>query len=59
MEQGDEIFIILGCTSPVVLGHYGNCYKVVGDLYIHGGLELEGMKWLETGECRLDDITLC
>jgi hypothetical protein len=59
VEQGDEIFILLGCMVPVVLRDCGDCYKVVGELYVHGGLERDAMKWLETGECRLEEVTLC
>ncbi|MCJ1238485.1 hypothetical protein MMC14_006474 [Varicellaria rhodocarpa] len=57
-QQGDIICILLGCSTPVALRHHADYYKLIGECYIHGLMEGEAMKWLNTKDYGLADFSL-
>jgi hypothetical protein len=59
VQPGDNIFILLGSKSPVALRQSPDGYKVVGEIYVHGVMNGEAMKWLERGKCVLEDVVIC
>ena len=59
LQKGDSLWILLGCSVPVALRSCGDYYKLVGECYVHGVMEGEAMAWVDTGECKLENITLC
>ena len=42
-SAGDEIVVILGCVSPIVLRPTAQGYLVVGDCYLHGSMQAESL----------------
>jgi hypothetical protein len=59
IEPGDKIFILLGSKSPVALRPSPEGHKVVGEMYLHGIMNGEAMKWLERGKFLLEDVVIC
>lgn len=60
-----EHFILLrlriesGMESQLVIRPYGKLFKVVGEAYVHGLMEGEAMKFLETDGYQVQDFTFC
>lgn len=52
----DLVVIFLGCSIPVVLRPVRNCYKLIGEAYIHGIMEGEAMR--EEGTDEFQDFDL-
>ncbi|KAI1802000.1 HET-domain-containing protein [Daldinia bambusicola] len=43
-QQGDEIFVVLGCNMPMLLRPTTSGeYEVIGDCYVHGIMDGEGL----------------
>jgi hypothetical protein len=44
-QQGDSIFVILGCAMPFLLRRVEgqSCYKIVGPCYVHGMMDGEAL----------------
>lgn len=59
-RQGDLIVIAFGSSVPFVLRpqEHGGKYTFVGEAYVHGIMEGQGMEWLETGQCRAREFTI-
>ncbi|KAF2265198.1 hypothetical protein CC78DRAFT_208662 [Lojkania enalia] len=61
VKPGDEIFVLLGCSCPVILRkcpvHRG--YEVVGECYVEGFMKGECMDEIDEGKTQLQNITLC
>jgi hypothetical protein len=58
-EEGDCIFVFLGATVPFVLRPVGlGRYKLVGACYVHGIMDGETIISLNSGEYKLENITL-
>jgi hypothetical protein len=58
-EEGDCIFVFLGATVPFVLRPVGfGRYKLVGAYYIHGIMGSETITGPNSGEYKLENITL-
>ena len=59
-QQGDSIFVLLGCNVPIILRAVGKGHhKVVGGCYLHGIMEGEAMERLEAGQSHIEEIVLC
>ena len=68
-RESDVIVALLGCSMPMVLrpvrspddddGRGREQFQVVGECYVHGLMDGQAMAWLEEGEVKLEDITLC
>ena len=58
-REGDLISIIFGCSTPLVIRPHGKLFQVVGEAYVQGLMDGEAMKFLESGECRIQDFTFC
>ena len=59
-QQGDSVFLLLGCNVPIILRDVGNRHhKVVGGCYLHGILEGEAMKRVEAGQGNIKEVILC
>lgn len=45
MKEGDFICILYGCSVPVVLrAREQGCYRLVGEVYVHGKMDGEGIE---------------
>jgi hypothetical protein len=53
VREGDLICIILGCDVPLVLRQVEDYYELIGDCYIQGIMDGEGMKAYEDGTMSL------
>ncbi|KAL2075087.1 hypothetical protein VTL71DRAFT_29 [Oculimacula yallundae] len=51
IQPGDKIVILFGCSTPIVIRPKGECYQVLGEAYIHGLMDGEGLAFLTTGQC--------
>ncbi|KAK5955895.1 hypothetical protein OHC33_003537 [Knufia fluminis] len=63
VRTDDVIVVLLGCSMPMVLRPVENSlqteYKVVGECYIHGIMGGEAMKWIEDGQCTMQEFRIC
>lgn len=60
VRPGDQIFVILGCSVPVILRRCDNSemYDVVGECWVDGFMRGEAIKQLDSGLDTLKTITL-
>lgn len=60
VKPSDQIFVILGCSVPVVLRPCGvnDGYEVVGECYVEGFMHGECIKDVDAGSRELQDIVL-
>jgi len=66
LRQGDCIYILLGCSLPVVLRPCGEnserLFKFVGECYIHSIMHGEALEWLSNGDVKclgMETVTMC
>ncbi len=61
VQPGDPIFVILGCSIPVILRpvDIGGRYEVVGECYVEGYMKGECVAGVESGKRIAQDIVLC
>lgn len=68
VKKGDLVAILFDCGTPVVLRRRKTAdggnekqeeYDIIGQAYIHGLMDGEGMGMLEMGECALEDLVIC
>ena len=58
-RKGDLISIIFGCSMPIVIRPHGKLFKIVGEAYVQGLMDGEAMRFLESGDCQVQDFTFC
>jgi hypothetical protein len=58
-RAGDFVAIVPGCDVPLVLRPEGNCFRVLGESYVHGMMSGEIVKMFEQGTKKMIPITLC
>lgn len=54
---GDLIAIIFGCSTPLVLRPNGNKYVIVGEAYVEGFMDGEGIRLLDRGKRQAESFT--
>jgi hypothetical protein len=59
LKQGDLIYAIAGCKFPVLLRPKGDYFQMVGECYVEGLMLGESLEWLESGECKMEDVSIC
>lgn len=59
LKQGDLIYAIAGCKFPVLLRPKGDYFQMVGECFVEGLMLGESLEWLESGECKMEDISIC
>ena len=59
LKQGDLIYAIAGCKFPVLLRPKDDDFQMVGECYVEGLMLGESLEWLESGECKMEDISIC
>jgi Heterokaryon incompatibility protein (HET) len=57
-KEGDNVFLPLGCSVPLIIRADVRNYKLVGDSYICGMMQGEMMQNLEDALLHLEEITL-
>ena len=58
VKEGDLICVILGCDVPLVLRPAGDQYELIGDCYMDGIMEGQGMKDIEEGRVEWETFDL-
>ena len=58
-RKGDMICIIFGCSTPIIIRPHSNLFKVVGEAYVQGLMDGEGMQFLEAGQYQVEEFTFC
>jgi len=58
-RAGDSIAFLPGCRVPLALRAEGNCFRVLGESYVHGMMSGEVTEMLKQGRKEMTDITLC
>ncbi|KAI9744545.1 MAG: hypothetical protein M1818_002074 [Claussenomyces sp. TS43310] len=56
--SSDLICILFGCSVPVVLRKHEDCFTLIGECYIHGMMDGEAMKLLQSGEVTAEELKL-
>ncbi|OCK92945.1 uncharacterized protein K441DRAFT_151300 [Cenococcum geophilum 1.58] len=59
LKQGDLIYAIAGCKFPVLLRLKGDYFQMVGECYVEGLMLGESLEWLESGECNMENVSIC
>ena len=64
-EKGDQIWVLRGCSIPMILRkrkqstrEEGQGYEVIGECYLHGYMDGEIMKEVEGGKTEVEKIVL-
>lgn len=58
VENGDVVYVLLGCPVPMVLRPVEDHYEVISDIYVDGIMFGEAIEALERGEVKLQDFEL-
>jgi hypothetical protein len=57
-KGGDRIYVVLGCSYPVLVREDGEVFKVVGECYLDGAMGGEALQHVDQGECQVEPIHL-
>ncbi|KAB8301501.1 hypothetical protein EYC80_003354 [Monilinia laxa] len=59
-RKGDQVWILLGCSIPLILRKYENRegYQVIGECYLHGYMNGEVQEEVENGIRKVEEICL-
>jgi hypothetical protein len=57
-REGDLFCIIFGCSTPIVLRPFHGYYKVVGEGYLHGFMDGEALKLLDSRVCNIQHFKI-
>ena len=58
-RKGDLIAVLFGCSTPIVIRPCGSRFQVIGEAYVQGLMEGEGMGLLESGGTQRQSFTFC
>ncbi|CZT05126.1 uncharacterized protein RCO7_05324 [Rhynchosporium graminicola] len=58
-RKGDLIAILLGCSTPIVIRPSGQHFQVIGEAYIQGLMDSEGMEFLTDGKLEKQSFVFC
>jgi hypothetical protein len=60
VRKGDRICVLLGCSIPLILRpcEGQSSYQVVGECYLHGFMDGEVLKELESGKFKVEEFQL-
>jgi len=60
VKKGDEIWILLGCSIPLILrlDETRKTREVVGECYLHGYMNGEILEDSKEGRVRIEDVQL-
>jgi len=60
VSPGDQVFVLLGCSWPVVLNEVNGGYRLIGKAYVHGIMNGEAVfsHHEQVDSLPLKDITL-
>ncbi|KAF9874661.1 heterokaryon incompatibility protein [Colletotrichum karsti] len=58
LQKGDSIFVILGCSAPIIMRKKDSGWQVVGQCFVEGLMRGEAKSWLENGSKALDEIRI-
>lgn len=57
---GDQIVVVLGCSTPLVVRPRGKYFEVVGEAFVQGMMDGEAMKKsLDAGTAQPQFFTFC
>lgn len=61
LQRSDGVYILLGCTMPLILRDLGDGthFQYVGECYVHGVMDGEAMRWVESGTRQVRDVLIC
>ncbi|KAH7305725.1 heterokaryon incompatibility protein-domain-containing protein [Rhexocercosporidium sp. MPI-PUGE-AT-0058] len=59
IQPGDKIAIIFGCSTPILIRQLGEVYQVLGEAYVHGLMDGEGLHFLESGQSQVQQFIFC
>jgi hypothetical protein len=66
VQRGDRVYVLLGCSLPVILRPWGEgnekLFKLVGECYMHSIMHGEAFEWLERGDLKgteIETVTIC
>lgn len=57
-QPGDQVVIILGCATPLVLRPVNSHYELVGECYVHGIMHGEAMRDSLRAACEMVDFEI-
>ncbi|KAK2024929.1 heterokaryon incompatibility protein [Colletotrichum zoysiae] len=58
LKKGDSIFVIPGCSAPIVMRQKGNQWQVITQCFVDGLMRGETRRWVEQGSCKLDKLLI-
>ena len=58
VKARDLIFIVLGCSAPVVMRPKGDVFEVISQCFVEGMMLGEAIQWLEAGAYSLRDVRI-
>ncbi|KAF6831739.1 heterokaryon incompatibility protein [Colletotrichum musicola] len=58
LQKGDSIFVILGCSAPIIMRRREGGWTVIGQCFIDGLMRGEAKALLDSGSRRLEEVRL-
>ena len=56
VEVGDQIAIVLGCSTPLAVRPVGNTFQVLGEAFVQGLMDGQAMEQLRAGTFKLQRL---
>ncbi|TDZ31378.1 Heterokaryon incompatibility protein 6, OR allele [Colletotrichum spinosum] len=56
LQKGDSVFVILGCSAPIIMRRKPQGWQVVGQCFVEGQMRGEAKEKLDDGSCRLEEV---
>ena len=56
VEVGDQIAIVLGCSTPLAVRPVGNAFQVLGEAFVQGLMNGQAMEQLRAGTFQLQPL---
>lgn len=58
LQKGDSIFIVPGCSAPIIMRQKENKWQVITQCFVDGLMRGEAQDWIEDGSCLLEEIAI-
>jgi hypothetical protein len=57
-KKGDRIYVLIGCSVPVILRQKEDSHIFIGEYYVHGLTDCQAIQQLREGKCVVEEIKL-
>lgn len=58
VQEGDLIYVAIGCDFPFLVRPAGDMYRVIGECYLYGYMNGEALDMVASGELAFERLHL-